>query len=156
MKSTRSRDMETTNGATSNIDLLQHAGTVDFIHRHEVRQGYSMHRFTDMDWKLVRGVYRMKRKEEALDAQKRARKIIVLNHDLNDLFDESYLIMDRKSKKNAKKSTKYREGCQCPVLMKKSQKPCGNRVKIGQYICGRHNRPTDVPYEPSTNEKTRM
>ena len=146
--------MQTTNGTTSNIELLRHPGTVDFIRRHESRQGYSMHRFTDMDWKLVRGVYRMKCKEEELDAQKRARKVVVLTHDhLNDLFDESYLNTEQKSKKAMKRSSEYREGYQCPVWMKKSQRTCGNRVRTGQFICRRHNRPTDVPYEPSVAQK---
>lgn len=148
--------MATTSGTTSNIDLLQHPGTVDFIRRYESQQGYSMHRFSDMDWKLVRGVYRMKCKEEEINARKRTRRVVVLDHNVHDLFDESYLIMDRKTKKKSKKSSNYREGCRCPVWMKKSQKPCGNRVKVGQYICGRHNRRTDVPYEWGAEEKNKM
>lgn len=125
------------------IHMIEHPPTFDFIERHEKHQGYSMHQFTSADWKLVHAVFKMKKKQQEFDEHKRSRRIVVLDTNLDSLFDQSYLAFE---KKNRKKPGKYREGFQCPVTNKKTGKPCGNRVKIGHHICGKHNRPTDIEY----------
>lgn len=120
---------------------------MDFIRRHESRQGYPMKEFTETDWKLVRAVSKMKWKEKELMEERESKKIVVLPpHQQFDPIDTNKGKTKPKAKRCSKNGKDKATLTTCPVLSKRTNEPCGNRVKEGDYICGKHRKPTNVPY----------
>lgn len=120
---------------------------MDFIRRHESRQGYEMKDFTETDWKLVRAVSKMKWKEREIMEERESKKIVILPpHQHFETTDTNKGSAKTRTKRCAKIRKANPTLITCPFIIKRTNAPCGNHVKEGEYICGKHKKPTNVPY----------